>query len=77
MKDIEQVEAVNPCFTVGEDNVSIIKQTKYLNLMVDQYLNWKDQILSLRKSFPRRSNVKMLLKVSPSSHKYRAFKNVL
>ena len=39
LKGLEQVEAVKFCFTVGEDNVSIIKQTKYLDVMVDQYLN--------------------------------------
>ena len=51
LKDLDHVEAVKLCFTVGEDYVSIIKQTKYLGLMVHQYLTEKNKFLSLRKKF--------------------------
>ena len=51
--DIEKVGGVKPLFNVGEETVSIIKQAKYLGVMVDQHLNWKDQISTIKKKVSR------------------------
>ena len=52
LNDMEKVEGVKPLFNVGEETVSIIKQAKYLGVMVDQHLNWKEQISTIKKKFP-------------------------
>ena len=52
-KDIKKVGGVKPLFNVGEETVSIIKQAKYLAVIVDQHLKWKDQISSIKKKVSR------------------------
>ena len=49
LNDIEKVGGVKPLFTVGDETVSIVKQAKYLGVMVDQHLNWKEQISTIKK----------------------------
>ena len=53
LNDIEKVGGVKPLFYIGEETVSIIKQVKYLGVMVDQHLNWKEQISTIKKRFSR------------------------
>ena len=53
LNDIEKVGGVKPLFNVGEETVSIIKEAKYLGVMVDQYLNWKEQITAIKKKVSR------------------------
>ena len=53
LNDMEKVEGVKPLFNVGEETVSIIKQAKYLGVMVDQHLNWKEQISTIKKKVSR------------------------
>ena len=47
------VNDMKPLFNVGEETVSIIKEAKYLGVMVDQYLNWKEQITAIKKKVSR------------------------
>ena len=43
-----------PCDTAKHcETVSIIKEAKYLGVMVDQYLNWKEQITAIKKKVSR------------------------
>ena len=53
LNDMEKVEGVKPLFNVGEETVSIIKQAKYLGVMVDQHLNWKEHISTIKKKVSR------------------------
>ena len=53
LNDIEKVGRVKPLFNVGEETVSIIKEAKYLGVMVDQYFNWKEQITAIKKKVSR------------------------
>ena len=48
LSDIEKEGGVKPLFNVGEEAVSIIKQAKYPGVMVDQHLNWKEQISTIK-----------------------------
>ena len=49
LNDIKKLRGVKPLFNVGDETVSIIKQAKYLGVMVDQHLNWKEQISTIKK----------------------------
>ena len=40
-------------FNVGDETVSITKQAKYLAVMVNQHLNWKEQISTIKKKVSR------------------------
>ena len=54
LNDIEKVGGVKPLFNVWEETVSIIKQAKYLEVMVDQhFLNWIEQISTIKKKVSR------------------------
>ena len=53
LNDIEKEGGVKPLFNVGEETVSIIKQAKYLGVMVDQHLNWKEQIFTIKEKASR------------------------
>ena len=53
LNDIEKVRGVKPLFNVGDETVSIVKQAKYLGVMVDQHLNWKEQISTIKKKVSR------------------------
>jgi len=53
LKDKEKEGGVEPPSNVREETVSIIKQAKYLGVMVDQLLNWKEQISTIKKQASR------------------------
>ena len=53
LNDVEKQGGVKPLFNVGEETVFIIKQAKYLGVMVDQHLNWKEQISTIKKKASR------------------------
>ena len=53
LNDIEKVGGVKPLFNAREETVSIIKQAQYLGVMVDQHLNWKEQISTIKKKVSR------------------------
>ena len=53
LNDIEKLRGVKPLFNVGDETVSIIKQAKYLGVMVDQHLNCKEQISTIKKKVSR------------------------
>ena len=53
LNDLEEEGGVEPLFNVGEETVSIIKQTKHLGVMVDQHLNWKEQVSTIKKKASR------------------------
>ena len=53
LNDIEKQGGVKPLFNVGEETVSIIQQAKYLGVVVDQHLNWKEQISTIKKKASR------------------------
>ena len=53
LNDLEKVGGVKPQFNVGEETVSIIRKAKYLGVMVDQHLNWKEQITTIKKKVSR------------------------
>ena len=44
---------IKPLVNVGEETISIIKLAKYLRIMVDQQLNRKEQISTIKKKVPR------------------------
>ena len=47
-KRLNEIEKVG-----GEETVSIIKKANYLGVMVDQHLNWKEQIIAIKKKVSR------------------------
>ena len=53
LSNMEKVGGVKPLFKVGEETVSIIKEAKYLGVIIDQYLNWKEQIIAIKKKVSR------------------------
>ena len=53
LNDLEKVGGVKPQFNVGQATVSIIREAKYLGVMVDQHLNWKEQITTIKKKVSR------------------------
>ena len=53
LNDIEKERGVKPLFNVGDETVSIVKQAKYLRVMVDQHLNCKEQISTIKKKVSR------------------------
>ena len=53
LNDLEKVGGVKPQFNVGEETVSIIREAKYLGVMVNQHLNWKEQITTIKKKVSR------------------------
>ena len=53
LNDIEKLRGVKHLFNVGDETVSIIKQAKYLGLIVDQHVNWKEQIFTIKKKVSR------------------------
>ena len=53
LNDIEKLGGVKPLFNVGDETVSIKKQAKYLGVMGDQHLNWKEQISTIKKKVSR------------------------
>ena len=53
LNGIQKVRGVKPLVNVGEETVSITKQAKYLGVMVDQHLNWKELISTIKKKVSR------------------------
>ena len=53
MKNIQQDTAVKPSLVIGREIVSMIKDTKYLGVYVDQHLSWDVQIANMVKKISK------------------------
>ena len=53
LKDINDDRVAKPSFVVGEANVSIVENIKYLGLIVDKHLSWDEQISAVTKKVSR------------------------
>ena len=53
LNDIENVGGVKPLFNVGDESDSIIRQAQYLGVVVDEHLNWKEHISTIKKKSPK------------------------
>ena len=53
MKDVSDDRVAKPSFVVGEENVSIAENIKYLGVIVDKHLSWDEQISSVTKKVSR------------------------
>ena len=53
LKDISDDRAAKPYFVVGEENVSVVENIKYLGVIVDKYLSWDEQISAVTKKVSR------------------------
>ena len=53
LKDISDDRVAKPSFVVGEENVSIVENIKYLGVIVDKHLSWDEQISAVTKKVSR------------------------
>ena len=53
LTDISVDKVAKPFFEVGEENVSIVENIKYLGVMVDNHLGWDEQISEVTKNVSR------------------------
>ena len=53
LKNIQQDTAVKPSLVIGRETVSMIKDTKYLGVYVDQHLSWDVQIANMVKKISK------------------------
>ena len=53
LKDINDDRVAKPSFVVGEANVSIVENIKYLGVIVDKHLSWDEQISAVTKKVSR------------------------
>ena len=53
LKNIQQNTAVKPSLVIGRETVSMIKDTKYLGVYVDQHLSWDVQISNMVKKISK------------------------
>ena len=53
MKNIENFETQNLQIVIDQEPVSKIKHTKYLGIIVDQFLNWEEHISALIKKMSK------------------------
>ena len=53
LKNIQQATAVKPSIVIGKEKISIIKDTNYLGVYVDQHLSWGVQIANMIKKFSK------------------------
>ena len=53
LKDISDDRVAKASFIVGEENVSILENTKYLEVIVDKFLSWDKQTSAVMKKFSR------------------------
>ena len=51
LKDIQCPLAIKPSFAISGEGISIMEQTKYLGVKVDQYMNWENHIDHVMKRF--------------------------
>ena len=51
LKDISDDRVAKPSFVVGEENVSMVENIKYLGVIVDKNLSWDEQISAVTKKF--------------------------
>ena len=49
LENIQQTTAVKPSLVIGKEKISMIKETKYLSVYVDQHLSWDMQIANMVK----------------------------
>ena len=47
LKSIQQATAVKPSLVIGTETISMIRNTKYLGVYVDQHLSWDVQIATM------------------------------
>ena len=47
LKSIQEAAAVKPSLVIGTETISMIKDTKYLGVYVDQHLSWDVQIANM------------------------------
>ena len=53
LKDVSDDRVSRPSFVVGEENASIVENTKYLGVIVDKYFSWDEQISAVTKKVSR------------------------
>ena len=53
MKDISDDRVAKPSFVVGEENVSMVENMKYLGVIVDKRLSCDEQISAVTKKVSR------------------------
>ena len=53
LKNIQQTTAVKPSLVIGKEKISMIKETKYLGVYVDQHLSWNVQIANMVKKISK------------------------
>ena len=53
LKNIQETAAVKPSLIIGRETISMIKDTKYLGVYVDQHLNWGVQITTMVKKISK------------------------
>ena len=53
LKSIQQATAVKPSIVIGTETISMIKDTKYLRVYVDQHLSWDVQIANMVKKISK------------------------
>ena len=54
LNDISKDRVAKPSFVVGEENVCIVENIKYLGVIVDKHLSWDEQISAVMKKVSRR-----------------------
>ena len=53
LKIIQQVTAVKPSHVIGSEKISMVKDTKYLGVYVDQHFSWDVQIANMVKKISK------------------------
>ena len=53
LKDITDDRVAKPSFVVGEENVSVVENIKYLGVIVDKHLSWDEQMSAVTKKVSR------------------------
>ena len=53
LKNIQQTTAVKPSLVIGKEKMSMIKETKYFGVYVDQHLSWDVQIANIVKKISK------------------------
>ena len=44
---IKNLSSVNPTFNVANNNIGLVKETKYLGIMIDENLKWDSRIKNI------------------------------
>ena len=53
LQNIQQATAVKPSLVIGRATISMIKDTKYLGVYIDQHLSWHVQIVNMVKKISK------------------------